>query len=84
MVLDSDTTASYALVAREDLFAGDILEGPAVVTEHTATTVLHEGARLTVCLLYTSSGLARSFASTIASPSSAHDEAHTELPLILL
>lgn len=48
VVLDSDTTASYALVAREDLFAGDILEGPAVVTEHTATTVLHEGDRLTV------------------------------------
>ena len=38
----------YKLVAREDLRAGDQLEGPAVVTEHTATTVMHAGDRLTV------------------------------------
>lgn len=48
VVLDSDATAAYALVAREDLFAGDVIEGPAVVTEHTATSVLHEGDRLSV------------------------------------
>lgn len=38
----------YKLVAREDLRAGDQLDGPAVVTEHTATTVMHTGDRLTV------------------------------------
>ena len=27
---------------------GDVIEGPAVVTEHTATTVLHAGDRLEV------------------------------------
>ena len=48
MTLPGDVTAEYALVAREDLRAGDVLEGPAVVTEHTATTVMHEGDRLEV------------------------------------
>ncbi|MGP4014296.1 hydantoinase/oxoprolinase family protein [Saccharopolyspora sp. 5N708] len=38
----------YALWAREDLLAGDVIPGPAVVSEHTATTVLHEGDRLRV------------------------------------
>jgi len=48
VVLDGDETAEYALVSREELMAGDVLEGPAVVTEHTATTVLHAGDRLEV------------------------------------
>ena len=48
VTLPGDVTAEYALVAREDLRAGDVLEGPAVVTEHTATTVMHEGDRLEV------------------------------------
>jgi N-methylhydantoinase A len=48
VTLEGDITAEYALVARESLMAGDILEGPAVVTEHTATTVLHDGDRLEV------------------------------------
>ncbi len=48
VVLDGDESAEYALVAREQLLAGDVLEGPAVVTEHTATTVLHAGDRLEV------------------------------------
>ncbi|WP_416444926.1 hydantoinase/oxoprolinase family protein [Leucobacter sp. HNU] len=48
VVLAGDETAEYALVAREELMAGDVLEGPAVVTEHTATTVLHAGDRLEV------------------------------------
>ena len=40
--------AEYALYAREDLCAGDRIRGPAVLTEHTATTVLHDGDRLRV------------------------------------
>ncbi len=48
VVLPDDEVQEYALVAREDLLAGDVLEGPAIVTEHTATTVLHEGDRLAV------------------------------------
>lgn len=48
VVLADETVARYALVAREDLLAGDVVEGPAVVTEHTATTVLHAGDRLEV------------------------------------
>jgi N-methylhydantoinase A len=38
----------YGLIAREELLAGDVVVGPAVVTEHTATTVLHEGDRVEV------------------------------------
>jgi N-methylhydantoinase A len=48
VVLPGDTTAEYTLVARESLLAGDIVNGPAVITEHTATTVLHAGDRLAV------------------------------------
>ena len=48
VVLDGDETAEYALVSREELMAGDVIEGPVVVTEHTATTVLHAGDRLEV------------------------------------
>ena len=48
VVLADDEVADYALVARETLLAGDVLEGPAVVTEHTGTTVFHEGDRLEV------------------------------------
>lgn len=48
VVLPGDITVDYVLVARESLLAGDVIDGPAVVTEHTATTVLHEGDRLEV------------------------------------
>ncbi len=48
VVLPNNETVDYTLVARETLLAGDVIEGPAVVTEHTATTVLHEGDRLEV------------------------------------
>ncbi len=48
VTLDGDIAAEYALVAREALMAGDVIEGPAVITEHTATTVLHEGDHLEV------------------------------------
>ncbi|WP_199176530.1 hydantoinase/oxoprolinase family protein [Subtercola sp. Z020] len=44
----SDAGESYALYAREQLWAGDVIAGPAVVAEHTATTVLHAGDRLEV------------------------------------
>lgn len=50
MTLDGDSTAEYTLVAREALMAGDVVEGPAVITEHTATTVMHAGDRLEVGL----------------------------------
>ncbi|MGH8879170.1 MAG: hydantoinase/oxoprolinase family protein, partial [Stackebrandtia sp.] len=42
------STTGYARYAREDFAAGDAFAGPAVITEHTATTVLHEGDRLEV------------------------------------
>lgn len=48
VTLPDETEAEYALIAREALLAGDVVEGPAVVTEHTATTVLHAGDRLEV------------------------------------
>lgn len=38
----------YALYTRENLLAGDEIAGPAVITEHTATTVIHAGDRLRV------------------------------------
>ncbi|RCG30622.1 hydantoinase/oxoprolinase family protein [Sphaerisporangium album] len=40
--------AGYALHTRESLLAGDAIEGPAVIAEHTATTVIHAGDALTV------------------------------------
>ncbi|GAA1589291.1 hydantoinase/oxoprolinase family protein [Leucobacter aridicollis] len=48
VVLPGDEAAEYALVAREALLSGDVVDGPAVITEHTATTVLHAGDRLVV------------------------------------
>lgn len=38
----------YDVYHREDLLAGDAIAGPAVIAEHTATTVLHDGDRLDV------------------------------------
>jgi N-methylhydantoinase A len=38
----------YALYTRETLLAGDEIAGPAVIAEHTATTVIHAGDRLQV------------------------------------
>ncbi|MCW4457492.1 hydantoinase/oxoprolinase family protein [Microbacterium sp. MPKO10] len=48
VTLEGDVETEYTLLAREDLMAGDLIDGPAIVTEHTATTVLHDGDRLTV------------------------------------
>jgi N-methylhydantoinase A len=47
-VSDEQPTVPYALYEREALLAGDVIAGPAVVAEHTATTVLHDGDELTV------------------------------------
>lgn len=48
-VLQPDgTRAEYGLYVREELLAGDVIEGPAVVFEHTATTVFHLGDVLEV------------------------------------
>jgi N-methylhydantoinase A len=44
----SDQGETYALFAREDLKRGDTLTGPAVITEHTATTVMHAGEILEI------------------------------------
>jgi N-methylhydantoinase A len=40
--------AHYALYRREDLRAGDVIAGPAVIAEFTATTVIHGGDTLEV------------------------------------
>jgi N-methylhydantoinase A len=39
---------AYALYTRENLLAGDEIAGPAVISEHTATTVIHAGDTLVV------------------------------------
>jgi N-methylhydantoinase A len=46
--LADDVQSVYSLYSREQLLAGDSIHGPAVITEHTATTVIHEGDLLTV------------------------------------
>lgn len=38
----------YSLYTRESLLAGDEIAGPAVIAEHTATTVIHTGDHLSV------------------------------------
>ena len=43
-----DEGEEYSLFARESLLAGDRIAGPAVITEHTATTVMHAGDTLRV------------------------------------
>lgn len=45
---EHEASVPYALYSREALLAGDELRGPAVVAEHTATTVLHAGDVLRV------------------------------------
>ena len=46
--LSSGKHVDYALYIRENLLAGDAISGPAVIAEHTATTVIHSGDELTV------------------------------------
>jgi N-methylhydantoinase A len=45
---EDEPEVPYQLYAREDLLAGDEIPGPAVIAEHTATTVLHAGQHLRV------------------------------------
>ena len=45
---DEQPKVPYPLYTRESLLAGDEFAGPAVIAEHTATTVIHEGDRLRV------------------------------------
>jgi N-methylhydantoinase A len=47
-VNETEPKAQYALYIREQLLAGDVIAGPAVVAEHTATSVIHAGDRLEV------------------------------------
>jgi len=46
--LASGKHVDYALYIRENLLSGDAISGPAVIAEHTATTVIHKGDELTV------------------------------------
>jgi N-methylhydantoinase A len=39
----SGESLDYGLYLRDDLTAGDRVTGPAIISEHTATTVLHAG-----------------------------------------
>jgi len=47
-VSEAEPALPYALYTREALLAGDQIDGPAVIAEHTATTVIHTGDRLRV------------------------------------
>ncbi|MGC1193327.1 MAG: hydantoinase/oxoprolinase family protein [Candidatus Dormiibacterota bacterium] len=38
-----ETRRAYAVYHREDCYCGDRIVGPAVISEHTSTTVLHDG-----------------------------------------
>jgi len=46
--LSNGEYANYKVFVRENLLAGDKIPGPAVIAEHTATTVIHLGDHLTV------------------------------------
>jgi N-methylhydantoinase A len=47
--VDADRPSEpYGLYLRETLQPGDLIEGPAVIAEHTATTVIHENDRAEV------------------------------------
>jgi N-methylhydantoinase A len=45
---EEEPEVEYALYQREGLLAGDVVQGPAVIAEHTATTVMHAGDVLEV------------------------------------
>jgi len=45
---DHEPDVQYALYTRESLLSGDTIAGPAVIAEHTATTVIHAADRLRV------------------------------------
>ena len=39
---------AYKLYSRDNFSFGDVIEGPAVINEHTATTIMHQGDRAEV------------------------------------
>jgi N-methylhydantoinase A len=45
---ETEPGVGYEVYIREALLAGDVISGPAVIAEHTATTVMHAGDVLTV------------------------------------
>ncbi len=45
---ETEPRVDYEVYKREALLAGDVINGPAVIAEHTATTVMHAGDVLTV------------------------------------
>ena len=45
VVVGGGTRVTYPVYHRDSLGAGDVIDGPAVITEHTATTVMHAGDR---------------------------------------
>jgi N-methylhydantoinase A len=45
---DQQPSVPYDLYSRESLFAGDEIAGPAVISEHTATIVVHRGDHVRV------------------------------------
>ncbi len=46
--ISSAKNQQYACYKREDLLGGDVISGPAIIVEHTATTVIHEGDNLLI------------------------------------
>lgn len=48
MAVDDGQVGVADVFIREDLFADDVIAGPAVIVEHTATTVIHDGDELVV------------------------------------
>jgi N-methylhydantoinase A len=45
---EQEPSVKYAVYTRESLLGGDVIHGPAVIVEHTATTVMHAGDALRV------------------------------------
>ena len=45
VVVESGKRVPYPVYNRDDFGSGDAIDGPAIITEHTATTVLHAGDR---------------------------------------
>lgn len=46
--MSEGTYTDYKVFVREELLSGDVINGPAVIAEHTATTVIHTGDLLRV------------------------------------
>ncbi len=64
---------TYDLYVREGLAAGDVITGPAVIAEHTATSVIHAGDRAEV-------GAHGELVITAAAPTPAQTSAQTSAP----